>query len=177
MGALLAAPDRLRTMATAAREHVREHHDPGRAGAAIAEHCAELAGLDPPGEEPAVTPPPSSLVWRRLAGELEVAGADGPWREGERRRLRLRLRNHGFGRWLKTRHRNLGGVWVEIHWRSHLRQGDVGTQWLPLQRDLAPGESVELRPRCGGRWACATSSSSRTCWAWPASTHWVARIG
>ena len=87
---------------------------------------------------------PSTLTWRRLAGELEVEGADGPWPEGERRRLKIRLRNDGFGRWLKTRHKNLGGVWVEIHWRSHLRQPDVGTQWIKLQRDIAPGESIEL---------------------------------
>ena len=144
VGGLLAAPRRLRQMSAAAREHVRRRHDPGRAGKTIVEHCAELAELEPPGDLPAGAPAPSSLVWRRLAGELEVAGADGPWREGERRRLRLRLRNDGFGRWLKTRHKELGGVWVEIHWRSHLRQGDVGTQWLPLQRDLAPGEAVEL---------------------------------
>ena len=144
VGELLAAPNGLRAMAGAAREHVRERHDPERAGAAVAEHCAELAELDPPGDLPAEAPAPSSLVWRRLAGALEVEGADGPWREGERRRLRFKLRNDGFGRWLKTRHKELGGVWVEIHWRSHLRQGDVGTQWLPLQRDLAPGEAVEL---------------------------------
>jgi glycosyltransferase involved in cell wall biosynthesis len=114
------------------------------AAAAIIEHCEDLAALEPPGDAAAESPPPSSLVWRRLAGELEVAGAEGPWPVGERRRLRLRLRNDGFGRWLRTRHKNLGGVWVELHWRSHLRQPDVGTQWLPLQRDLAPGEAVEL---------------------------------
>ncbi len=144
VGELLASPERLRAMAGAAREHVRRRHDPAGAAAAIAAHCGEFAELEPPGDAAAELPAPSSLVWRRLAGELEVEGAEGPWPEGERRRLRLRLRNDGFGRWLKTRHKNLGGVWVELNWRRHLRQPDVGTQWLPLQRDLAPGEGVEL---------------------------------
>ena len=144
VGELLASPERLADMSRAAREHVRRRHDPGRAAAAIVERCAEFAGLEPPGDTAVTLPPPSSLVWRRLAGELEVEGAEAPWPEGERRRLRLRLRNDGFGRWLRTREKNLGGVWVEIHWRSHLRQPDVGTQWVQLQRDLAPGESVEL---------------------------------
>lgn len=144
VGALLGSPERLASMSTAAREHVREQHDPARAGAAIVTYCEEFAELQPPGDATVVVPAPSSLVWHRLAGELDVEGADGPWPEGERRRLRLRLRNDGFGRWLKTRHKNLGGVWVEIHWRSHLRQPDRGTQWVQLQRDIAPGEGVEL---------------------------------
>ena len=61
---------------------------------------------------------PEQMGHELTMGGLEVEGADGPWREGERRRLRFRLRNDGFGRWLKTRHKELGGVWMEIHWRS-----------------------------------------------------------
>ena len=144
VGALLSSPERLAGMAAAAREHVRRRHDPARAAAAIVERCAAFAELEPPGDAAAAVPAPSSLVWRRLAGNLEVEGADAPWPEGQRRRLRLQLRNDGFGRWLRTREKNLGGVWVEIHWRNHLRQPDVGTQWVPLQRDLAPGEAIEL---------------------------------
>jgi glycosyltransferase involved in cell wall biosynthesis len=144
VGALLASPERLVAMSDAARDHVRERHDPARAGAAIIEHCEEFAELDPPGDMAVEMPAPSSLVWRRLAGELEVEGAEAPWPEGERRRLRLRLRNDGLGRWLRTREKNLGGVWVELHWRSVLDQPDMSTQWLPLQRDIAPGEGIEL---------------------------------
>ncbi|MFQ5351258.1 MAG: glycosyltransferase family 4 protein, partial [Thermoanaerobaculia bacterium] len=144
VGELLGSPERLAAMSIAARDHVRQRHDPVDAAAAIVEHCRELAELQPPGDLAAQMPAPSSLVWRRLAGDLEVEGAEGPWPEGERRRLRLRLRNHGFGRWLRTREKNLGGVWVELHWRGHLRQPDMSTQWLPLQRDIGPGEGVEL---------------------------------
>jgi glycosyltransferase involved in cell wall biosynthesis len=144
VGGLLVAPARLEAMSVAARDHVRERHDPSRAAAAIVSHCEAFAGIAPPGDAAVSMPPPSSLVWRRLAGELEVEGAEPPWPVGERRRLRLSLRNTGFGSWLRTREKKLGGVWVEIHWRSHLRQPDIGTQWLRLQRDLGPGEGVEL---------------------------------
>ena len=144
VGALLAAPERLAVMSGAARDHVRERHDPARAAAAVIERCEEFAALEPPGDEAAAQPPPTSLVWRRLAGELEVEGAEPPWPEGERRRLRLRLRNSGFGSWLATRHEKLGGVWVELHWRRDLKQPDEGTQWLPLQRNVGPGEGIEL---------------------------------
>ena len=36
---------------------------------------------------PVAPPPPTSLVWSRLGGELEVVGASRPWPEGERRQL------------------------------------------------------------------------------------------
>jgi glycosyltransferase involved in cell wall biosynthesis len=155
VGALLAAPDRLSAMSRAARDYVRHDHDPARAAAAVIEHCEAFAELEPPGDEAADQPPPSSLVWHRLEGDLEVEGAAPPWPEGERRRLRLRLRNTGFGSWLATRHDKLGGVWVELHWRRDLKQPDHGTQWLPLQRDIGPGEltelEVEVRRPLGGR--------------------------
>ena len=144
VGALLRSPEGLATMSSAARDHVRDRHDPAGAAAAIVEHCTEFAELEPPGDAAFEMASPSSLTWRRLSGNLEVLGAEGPWPEGERRRLRVQLRNDGFGRWLRTREKRLGGVWVELHWRSHLRQPDRGTRWLPLQRDLAPGEAVEM---------------------------------
>ncbi len=145
VGALLSSPDRLAAMSGAARDHVRQRHDPARAAAAVVEYCEEFAELAPPGDAAVAIPVPSSLVWRRLAGRLDVEGAEEPWPEGERRRLLLRLRNEGFGRWLRTRHGTLGGVCVELHWRSDLRQPDIGAQWLPLQRDIEPGEGVELQ--------------------------------
>ena len=87
-------------MGEAAREHVRREHDPARAAEAVVEACRAFRALPPLAERPAAPPPPSSLTWHSLAGRLEVEGAEGPWPPGERRRLRLRLANTGFARWL-----------------------------------------------------------------------------
>ena len=76
---LLADPARLAAMGEAARRHVAREHAPERAAAAVAGACVELAGLAPPGPRPAAAPPPSSLAWPRLAGEIapSVAGPPG----------------------------------------------------------------------------------------------------
>jgi glycosyltransferase involved in cell wall biosynthesis len=152
LAALLAEPDRLRAMGEAAREHVRRHHDPRRAAAAVAAACAEWAAAPPPAgagprrdEPPAGLPSslPSSMTWGRLAGELEVRGAEPPWPEGERRRLEVVLRNRGFARWLAGG-RGPGGIAVVVKLIVEGRDLFAGRPWLPLPRDLAPGEEARF---------------------------------
>ena len=144
---VLADPGRLRRMGEAAREHVRRRHAPEQAAAAMVEACRELAELPPVGDDPAglpAVPPPSSLAWGRLPGELAVEGADLPWAEGERRRLRIRLRNTGFARWLAGVS-GAGGVAVVV--KLFVDGGEdllEGRPWLALPRDLAPGEEVRF---------------------------------
>lgn len=141
-GELLADRRRLAAMGEAAREHVRREHDPARAAAAVAAACSELAAAEPPGDAPPAVPPPTSIACGELAGELTVDGTAG-WREGERRRLCLRLVNRGPARWLAAG-RGPGGVAVEV--RLIAAAGDLlaGAPWLPLPRDLAPGEAAQL---------------------------------
>ena len=144
---VLAHPERLRQMGRAAREHVRVRHAPERAAAAVIAACKELEELEPPGDDPLGypdIPPPSSLAWGRLPGELEVEGAEAPWPEGERRRLRIRLRNTGFARWLAGVS-GPGGVAVVVKLFVE-GGGDLleGRPWLALPRDLAPGEEVRF---------------------------------
>lgn len=141
---LLADPARLRAMGQAAREHVRLRHDPAAAAEAVVTACREWAELPPPGDAPVATQSPSSLAWGRLPGDLEVQGADLPWPVGERRRLRVRLRNTGFARWLAGE-RGPGGVALVV--KLFVDEGltdDLlaGRPWLPLPRDLAPGEEA-----------------------------------
>lgn len=143
---LLADPGRLRSMGRAAREHVRARHDPERAARAVAEACEEWAEMPPPGDDPGDrpdVPPPSSLAWGRLPGEIEVAGADLPWSEGERRRLEIRLQNTGFARWLAGE-RGPGGVAVVV--KLFVDGADLlaGRPWLALPHDLPPGAEVRL---------------------------------
>jgi glycosyltransferase involved in cell wall biosynthesis len=143
---LLARPERLWAMGEAAREHVRLRHDPARAAAAVVEACRDLGELPPLSEEVPVIPPPSSLAWGKLDGDLEVQGAELPWPEGERRRLRIHLKNQGFARWVAGE-RGPGGVAVVV--KLFTDEGlteDLlsGRPWLPLPRDLEPGEEVWL---------------------------------
>jgi glycosyltransferase involved in cell wall biosynthesis len=143
---LLADPGRLRAMGRAAREHVRLQNDPARAARAVVDACEELAGLEPPGSEPGGRPhlpPPSSLAWGRLPGEVEVEGADLPWAEGERRRLGIHVRNRGFARWLAGE-KGPGGVAVVVKLFVDGEDLLAGRPWLALPRDLAPGEEVRL---------------------------------
>jgi glycosyltransferase involved in cell wall biosynthesis len=148
LGALLARPERLLAMGEAAREHVRRHHDPRRAAAAVLAACAEWAEAAPPDEgaradEGLRAGPPSCLAWGRLGGEIEVRGAEPPWPEGERRRLEIVLRNRGFARWLAGG-RGPGGVAVVVKLIAEGRDLLADRPWLPLPRDLAPGEEVRL---------------------------------
>ncbi len=145
---LLAHPDRLRAMGEAARAHVETHHAPEAAAEAVVAACAEWRDLPPPAEiDPRAAvnvPPPTSLTWHELSGELAVEGADLPWAPGERRRLRIRLANRGFARWLGGE-RGPGGMALVIK----LFDGGEGGRdllsdrhWLPLPRDLDPGEEA-----------------------------------
>ncbi|HKV09149.1 MAG TPA: glycosyltransferase, partial [Thermoanaerobaculia bacterium] len=146
---LLAQPGRLAAMGRASRELVRVRHDPGRAAAAVIEACRELADVPPPGDDPvgrADVPAPSSVAWGDLPGAIEVEGAGLPWPPGEKRRLRIRLKNTGFARWLAGE-RGPGGVAVVV--KLFVDDGlteDLlaGRPWLALPRDLAPGEEIVL---------------------------------
>jgi glycosyltransferase involved in cell wall biosynthesis len=143
---LLADPARLRAMGRAAREHVRLRHDPARAARAVAAACEEWAELPPAGDDPRQrpdVPPPSSLTWGWLPGEIEVAGAEPPWPAGERRRLEVRLRNTGFARWLAGE-RGPGGVAVAVELLADGADLLADRPWLPLPRDLAPGEEARV---------------------------------
>jgi hypothetical protein len=154
---LLAAPGRLAAMAAAARAYVAREHDPGRAAAAVVAACRELAALAPPGDTPARVPPPTSLSWGAPAGELTILGAEPPWPEGTRRRLRLRLTNRGPGRWLAAR-RGPGGIAFEVRLLGGGGEPVEAWPWVPLPGDVAPGGHAELehavrRPRGRARLA------------------------
>lgn len=142
---LLGSPERLRAMGEAARRHVGLHHAPEQAAAAVVEACTAFRELAPLPERPAAPPPPSSLVWGDLAGTIAVEGAELPWPPGERRRLRLRLGNRGFARWLAGES-GPGGVAVVVRLFSGPREEGrdllADRPWLALPRDLAPGEEV-----------------------------------
>ena len=140
---LLAEPGRLAAMAEAARAYVAREHDPGRAAAAVVAACAELAGLEPGGDAPARVSAPTTLTSGAVVGELHVEGAEPPWPEGERRRLRLTLANRGPARWLGAR-RGPGGVAVEVRLIGPGGDLRAGRPWLALPRDLAAGERAEL---------------------------------
>jgi glycosyltransferase involved in cell wall biosynthesis len=143
---LLASPERLRAMGEAAREHVRVRHDPARSAEAVVEACREWRELPPPGAARPEVPRPSSLAWGKLDGDLEVEGADLPWPEGERRRLRIRLRNRGFARWVAGE-KGPGGVAVVVKLFTDEELTDNlldDKPWLPLPRDLEPGEEIEM---------------------------------
>jgi glycosyltransferase involved in cell wall biosynthesis len=160
---LLAHPERVRAMGEAARKHVHRHHDPRRAAAAVAAACRDWAASPPPVDrEDGATgrraggsgsggdradrykaPPPSSVIWGRLPGELEVRGAELPWPEGARRRLEIVLRNRGFARWLAGS-RGPGGVAGVVKLIAEGRDLFAGRPWLPLPRDLEPGGEVRF---------------------------------
>lgn len=140
---LLADPPRLLAMGALARDHVRREHDPRAAAAAVAEACVELRDRPPLPEHPPAPAAPTSLCWSRLPADLEVSGAETPWPEGERRRLRVRLVNRGRARWLAGE-RGPGGVVLEA--RLYSRRGDLlaARPWTPLPRDVEPGAEVTV---------------------------------
>jgi hypothetical protein len=140
---LLAHPERLREMGAAAREMVRTRHAPERSAAAVVEACLEWRDLDPPGDAVPDEAAPSSAASRWLEGEIAVEGADLPWPEGERRRLRIHVRNRGFSRWLAGE-RGTGGIAVAVQLVAAGRDLLAGRPWLPLPRDLPPGGEAVL---------------------------------
>ncbi|MEM7479822.1 MAG: glycosyltransferase family 4 protein [Acidobacteriota bacterium] len=140
---LLRRSDRLRELGRAAREHVRRVHDPEAAAMAVAAACEALRHRQPPGDRRRRLPPPTTLCWGKVAGTLEVEGANLPWPEGERRSLRLRLTNTGEARWLAARH-GAGGVACEVRLESEGQNLLWKAPWVPLPRDLATGEAQEF---------------------------------
>jgi hypothetical protein len=152
-GRLLADRAALAALGRRAREHIRREHDPASAARRIVEACAELARRPPGIESAALPPPPSTLTWGVMGGSLEVDGAARPWPEGERRTLRLTVRNDGGTRWLAGT-RGPGGVVFEVkllQMTGEVGEGEAtahdeleGRPWPALPRDLEPGEQVAL---------------------------------
>jgi len=92
-------------------------------------------------------PPPTSLTWHEFPGDLSVAGADLPWAPGERRELTIRLANRGFARWLGGE-RGPGGLALVVKMFDGGEGGEdllSDRHWLPLPRDLDPGEETVFR--------------------------------
>ena len=154
LGELLEDRSRLRTMAEAARQYIRSNHDPARAAAAVVEACQEMISLSPPGPGRPELEPPTTRFWYQVDGEIEVEGAEEPWPEGERRRLRVELRNTGLARWLPSREET-GGLVLQTHWRRGAAQEPMDSHWFRVSRPVAPGESTildaEVRRPLGGR--------------------------
>jgi len=140
VGELLAEPERLEEMGRAAREHVRTEHDPEKAAEAVVAGCLALREREPAPETQHTVPPPTTLSWRRLPGRIEIEGAELPWVEGERRRLRVKLTNDSFASWLASEN-NPGGVVVEFQWRRREDAEPLYTTWFQLPADLHPGEN------------------------------------
>jgi hypothetical protein len=135
---LLAAPAALRRLGEAAREHVAREHDPGRAAEAIAAACRELADATPPGPREPREAPRRAPFWEPLEAELAVEPLAG-WAPGERRRLRVRLRNTGEARWLAA-WRGLGGTVLRVELRGGEGSPVEELPWIEMPRDLDPGD-------------------------------------
>ena len=145
---LLADPEGLRRLGESARRHVAENHRPEAAAAGVVTACRvwQREALPELGDaEPA---PPTSMAWKDLPGELEVIGAEGPWAEGERRRLRIRFANRSVARWLAGERLN-GGVAIEVQVLADGHNLRADHRWIGLPVDLDPGEefvfNFELR--------------------------------
>lgn len=143
VGNLLANRSRLEEMSRRARHYIAEQHQPTRAAEAMIEACGELRELRPPGECRPRPEPPTSLIWRQLWGDLEVQSGASPWPEGEARRLRVKMINHGPARWLATA-AGTGGVMIEIQWRQSPWAAALRALWVDLPQSLEPGESKEF---------------------------------
>ena len=75
-----------------------------------------------------------------------MAGGDLPWKEGERRRLHVRLTNDGVARWLPAAE-GVGGVAIAIEWRRDRRSEILESRRIDLPTELGPGASRELEVR------------------------------
>ena len=138
---LLDDPERLATMGAEARAYVAAEHDPAAAAAALVAACERLGRLAPPGDHPASPPPPTSLLWAELPGEIHLTGHEPPWPAGERRRLTVEVENRGPARWLAAE-RGPGGMALEVRLSAEVPVPP--RPWLPLPRDLAAGESARF---------------------------------
>ena len=136
---LLADPEELRRLGAAARRHVATHHRPEASARAVVEACRELREEPPQRLGLAAPPPPTSMAWKTLPGELEVLGAEAPWPGGERRRLRIRLTNRSAARWLAGERLN-GGVAIEVQVVVDGHNLRADHRWIGLPVDLDPGE-------------------------------------
>lgn len=140
---LLGAPQRLAVMGRAARDYVRRCHDPRESAAAVAEACRDWADVEPPGDAPLDCPPATTLMRRNPRGRVEISGAEGVWPIGASRRLELTLTNDGDCSWLAAR-RGAGGVFVKVEWFEAADRAPMRVDWVPLRRDLDPGDRLEL---------------------------------
>ncbi len=136
---LLADPERRRQLGEAARRHVAENHRPEAAARAVVRACRAWRGETLPRLGTPEPAQPTSMAWKTLPGELEVSGAEAPWPEGQRRRLRIRLANRSAARWLAGERLD-GGVAIEVqvHAGGHNLRADH--RWIGLPVDLEPGE-------------------------------------
>ncbi len=141
---LLAAPDRLTGMGAAARAFIEREHRPASVARAVFEALDEWSRA-PAGERtaPPRPPAPTSLTWGWLPGRIEVEGCDPPWPDGERRSIELVVANTGFATWLSG-HNQDGGVVLEPQLWSGGRDLFRGRPWIPLPRDLPPGDSCRI---------------------------------
>ncbi len=136
---LLADPEKLRRLGAAARRHVAERHRPEAAARAVVDACRAWRDLPFPELGAAEPEPPTSMAWKTLPGELEVQGAEAPWPEGERRRLRIRLANRSAARWLAGERLD-GGVAIEVQVLAGGQNLRADHRWIGLPVDLDPGE-------------------------------------
>lgn len=143
-GEVLAKPEALEQMGRAARAFIEENHDPDAAATAVVESCFELRELEPPGLDATSVASPTTLLWRDLPGEVEVSGADGPWPEGDRRELVVRLTNRGVARWLATKE-TPGGVQLTVEWRFEIGGEALEEQQNELPRSLDTDQAYEFR--------------------------------
>jgi hypothetical protein len=155
---LLEDPSTLAEMGRAARRHVEEHHRLDDAAEAVARACADWSAAEPlvsrsslESHSEASAPrvgEPTSLAWSHFPAEMEVRGAELPWPAGERRRLRVVLRNRGRARWLAGE-RSEGGLALQAKLWVGDRDRWADRDWLGLPRDLEPGQEhafeLELR--------------------------------
>ncbi len=144
IGEVLRDTDRIDEMAAAARRYIEREHDPKRAAESAVSACLELVDLEPPGDKPPPKIVPTSFLWRKLHGEIQVRGVDEAWPIGEQRKLTIHLANNSLARWLAAEH-DVGGVMVGVHWRQEPKDAPNEQQWLPLPHPLDPGESIELQ--------------------------------
>ena len=139
----MARDSSLAVMDRIAREMIRTEPDPAKAARAVRDSCLELAQLEPPSPSPADPPGPTTLTWGGIQGSMQVEGLEEPWLEGERRTLRVRLRNEGRVRWLAG-DRGKGGIVLELRLLAQGRDHLQSRPWPGLPVDLDRGSEATL---------------------------------